>query len=76
MFGVRDAMDRIYSHGGVFILFAAGRFDPEYIVAERDRYGDLSSYGSQRVEADNWSLLSELRWLDVTAGHQGGDGRR
>jgi hypothetical protein len=39
MLGVRDAMDRIYSHGGVFILFAAGRFDPEYILAERDPYG-------------------------------------
>jgi hypothetical protein len=67
MLGARDAMDRIYNHGGVFIFFAAGRCDPGYIVAERDRYGDLSLYGSQRVDADNWSLLPELRWLDVTA---------
>ena len=67
MLGVRDAMNRIYDHGGVFILFAAARFDPDYKITERDRAGALSSYGSQRVEADNWSLLAELRWLDVTA---------
>jgi hypothetical protein len=67
MWHVSEAMDRIYRHGGVFILFATGYFDPKYIITERDHSGDLSHYGSQTLSADNWSLLSDLRWLSVTA---------
>jgi hypothetical protein len=66
MWRVRDDMDRIYRHGGVFIVFGTARFDPKYIVNTLDHYGNLSSYGAQRLDADNWSLLSELGWLSVT----------
>jgi len=66
MLAVRDAMDRIYGHGGVFIIFAAARFDPGCIVSTVDRYGSLDRYGSRPLNADNWSLMSELGWLSVT----------
>lgn len=67
MLQVSDAMDRIYKHGGIFILFATGHFDPKYIVTQRDQSGGLNLYGSRALAADNWGLLSELRWLSVTA---------
>ncbi len=67
MLHVQDAMDRIYSHGGVFIVFATARFDPQCITNALDRFGDLDPYGSRPLGADNWCLLSELRWLSVTA---------
>jgi hypothetical protein len=65
MRAVRSAMDRIYRHGGVFIIFATARFDPKCIINCLDRSGDLASYGGRQLDADNWSLLSELRWLSV-----------
>lgn len=67
MWLVREAMDRIYRHGGVFILFATDHLDPKCIITERDRSGRVSLYGSQTLDADNWSLLSDLRFLSVTA---------
>jgi hypothetical protein len=66
MLYVRDAMDRIHQHGGVFIIFAARYFSPHYILNERDRYGHLNDYGNQPINTDNWSLLSDLRWLSVS----------
>jgi len=62
---VRSDMDRIYRHGGVFIIFATCRFDPGCIVSSLRYSGDLDPYGSQPFHADNWSLLSELQWLEV-----------
>jgi len=63
---VRDDLDRIYRHGGVFVLFATRRFDPKCILNVLDRFGELDGYRAQQLDADNWSLLSELRWLSVT----------
>jgi hypothetical protein len=66
MRAVRDAMDRIYQHGGVFIVFADARYDPQCIVSAIDRYGNLDPYNARPYGAHNWSLLSELDWLSVT----------
>lgn len=67
MRGDRDAMDRIYQHGGVFIIFAVGRYEPQCIVSAVDRFGKLDPYGARPLGAHNWSLLSELDWLSVTS---------
>jgi hypothetical protein len=66
MWRVRTDMDRIYVHGGVFIIFATARFDPKCIITTLDRFGNLDQHGARPLDADNWSLLSELRWLSVT----------
>jgi hypothetical protein len=74
MVSVQKEMDRIYRHGGVFILFGAPRVDPNVVLGMRDRDGTLVpcdssgaplGYAARRMEADNWSLLSDLRWLHV-----------
>jgi hypothetical protein len=65
MLVVRDAMDRIYRHGGVFIIFAVARYDPQCILNTLDRSGNLSLYGARPLGAHNWSVLSELDWLSV-----------
>lgn len=76
MVRVQKEMDRIYRHGGVFILFGAPRVDPNAVLAMGDRSGALVpcdpsgapaplGYAARRIEADNWSLLSDLRWLQV-----------
>ena len=67
MLGVRADMDRILKHGGIFILFAAPRSNPRYKVAELTSYGSLDPYSAQEMHADNWSLLTDLRWLPISA---------
>jgi hypothetical protein len=67
MRGVRSDMDRIYKHGGIFIIFATARFDPSYIINSIDPYGHLDRYEARPFEADNWSLLSRLQGLPVSA---------
>jgi hypothetical protein len=71
---VQKDLDRIYRHGGVFIIFGAPRVDPNVILATLDRSGTLvpcdpsgalAGYAPRRMEADNWNLLSDLRWLQV-----------
>ncbi len=59
-------MDRIYMHGGIFILFAAARSDHRYIIAAHEET-NLVTYGAQAYQANNWGLLSDLQWLTVTA---------
>ena len=64
---VRSEGDRILRHGGVFVLFAAPLTRPEYVYARRSPYdGGLDPHSSV-LNADNWSLLSELQWLAVSA---------
>ena len=53
--------ERVYEHGGVFILFAAVRSSPGYSRATPHQV----HYG-QPVPADNWSLLRVLRNLEVS----------
>lgn len=66
MLCVRDAMDRIYRHGGVFIIFGVGRYEPGCIISTVDRFGSLNAHGARPLGAHNWSLLSELQWISVT----------
>jgi hypothetical protein len=63
MLCVRDAMDRIYQHGGVFIIFGVGRYEPRCIISTVDRFGSVGAHGARPLGAHNWSLLSELRWI-------------
>src|SRR5712691_5551911 len=62
---VRQDMDRILRHGGVFIIFATARFSPRYIFASLDSDGGINSYYARKLEADNWGILSELQYLPV-----------
>jgi hypothetical protein len=71
MWRVKDAMDRIYKHGGVFILFGVNSFAPGYIINSIDRFGNLDNYGARSLNVTNWGLLSELDWLIVT--HDNGE---
>jgi hypothetical protein len=66
MRGIRDAMDRIYEHGEVFIVFAAARYEPGCIVGAIGRFDNLDLYAARPLGAHNWSLLSELSSLVVT----------
>lgn len=75
LLAVRDAMDRILVHGGVFILFATRRFDPKCIINSIDGFGKRNPYASWALNADNWSLLSELQWLSVIGDTGQEDGR-
>ncbi len=60
MYVARKHFDRIYAHGGIFILFADARRVPDYRWAEAREI----SY-SENVGADNWSLLTALSDLRV-----------
>lgn len=61
MHAAREYFDRIYAHGGVFVLFADAVSNPSYVEADfrSIAYGDP-------VRADNWSLLSALEALHVS----------
>ncbi|NYD49080.1 hypothetical protein BJY14_005063 [Actinomadura luteofluorescens] len=66
MLHAQGSMNRIYRHGGVFVIFAAAPFDPKYMVGERHDYsGDLDSLRARPYLADNWCLLPALRRLAV-----------
>lgn len=59
--------DRILRHGGVFVLFSAPPTSPDYVFAQVSPYGGgLDSYSSRKLDADNWSLLSDLKWLAIS----------
>jgi hypothetical protein len=63
MMSVKNDFDRIFEHGGVFIIFATSRNRP------RDIQG-YQSYSGIKKEAEiychNWMFLSILGDLDVT----------
>jgi len=62
---VRDAFDRILSFGGVFIIFAAPRFEQYLIWAHTTSGRHPGFVGQDRIRADNWSFLSLLDKLDI-----------
>ena len=68
---VKDALDRVYRHGGCFILFTADRFDPGLVFNKMDAYGELDRYGGTRVDTDTWDLVPVLR--HVTVKHDAGE---
>jgi hypothetical protein len=60
MYVARDYFDRIYAHGGAFILFADAEWNPNYVEA----HPHSISYGDP-IHVSNWSLLSALSALRV-----------
>jgi hypothetical protein len=59
----RADFDRIYEHGGCFVLFAAPRFSNDLRWARQGRHG---LYDDQSLDWDNWSFLTRLGSVQVT----------
>ena len=60
----RNQFERIFAHGGAYILFASPRERPPYEYAAAGSLG----YGHDPY-ADNWGLLSALSVVDVVRDH-------
>jgi hypothetical protein len=58
-------MDRIYGHGGAFVVFTAAHHTVNYVIGTHSEYLGLDVRGE--VLASNWDLLDELDYLSVTA---------
>ena len=63
MHEIREYADRIYAHGGIFVIFGTSKFACEYLWAAVE-HGALNSKGSA-VSTNNWSLLSALNEVGV-----------
>jgi len=61
---LQDSFDRIFKHGGVFIIFAD---DKEYqdLIWGRIFLGNLEIVDKLSSEFHNWCFLSELNYLEV-----------
>ena len=57
MNGVRNAFDRIFDQGGLFVIFAQSRLRQDLVLGKAP-YGNLEI--SSKINADNWSFLSIL----------------
>ena len=67
---VREAFDRTYSNGGIFIVFADAKTQIELITACRDSgYGGGHLYDETPFPYDAWDFLSELSTLTVSDDH-------
>lgn len=64
----KDALDRIYEHGGVFVCFTAPKFNHDYSFVESER--DIE-YGEGRSPLSTWDFLSVL--THVQAKHDRGE---
>ncbi len=62
MAAYREDFDRIYSHGGVFIVFAVPQISMPFIYAP----GGDPSYGSEETYT-NWGFLAALAELQIRA---------
>jgi hypothetical protein len=68
MIAVRDALDRIHSHGGVFILLAEHGWDTGYVSAtQHGPYNGLEVHSD--LPFDCWSLLGVLEHLGTKFDH-------
>jgi hypothetical protein len=56
---VKDDFDKIFNHGGLFVIFAEPRLTQEMILAKLRSY-DNSLEREEKIEEDNWSFLSIL----------------
>jgi hypothetical protein len=63
---VREKLDRILQNGGAFVIFADGRDAQQLVWACADAYKFSIA---QKLDYDNWSLLSVLSDLTVSADH-------
>ena len=57
-FFARDAFDKIFLHGGIFIVQLVGRQITEYRYGPAHRYGGLRD--SESINLSNWGFLTEL----------------
>ncbi len=66
---VRNAFDRIFSHGGLFVIFAQSRLYQDLVLAHvyrsRLHYGVPELSTGSKINADNWSFLSILSDLVI-----------
>ncbi|MBC7076862.1 MAG: hypothetical protein H5T92_00910, partial [Synergistales bacterium] len=60
---VRDAFDKILSHGGIFIVFAAAQAETTYYLGATHHLRGLRI--SAQENHSNWGFLSELMYLHV-----------
>jgi hypothetical protein len=64
----RSEFDRIYDHGGIFVVFAHEQVGARYLLASHE-YGGLDRYNSEEFNASNWDVTSALGNLTVGADH-------
>jgi hypothetical protein len=66
---VRNAFDRIFDHGGLFVIFAQSRLYQDLVLASvyrsRLHYGVPELSTKSKINADNWSFLSILSDLVI-----------
>jgi hypothetical protein len=66
---VRNAFDRIFDHGGLFVIFAQSRLYQDLVLASvyrsRLHYGVPELSTESKINADNWSFLSILSDLVI-----------
>ena len=60
---MQKKLDRILSHGGVFLIFGDSRETQKVVWAHKDHYDILRSESD--IHHDNWCFLSVLSSLDV-----------
>ena len=63
MIAIQKDFDRIFEHGGIFIVFASGRYRPRVIRGYKNYSGIQKE---EDVYCDNWQFLSILGDLDAT----------
>ena len=62
MFSVQDSFDRIFRHGGLFVIFAQPHLRQDLVFAKISR-GRLNVI--EYIEYDNWSFLSVISSVDI-----------
>lgn len=66
---VQNAFDRIFGHGGLFVIFAQPRLRQDLVLANvyrsRMNYGVPELSKGSKINADNWSFLSILSYLVI-----------
>ena len=71
---VRDRLDRILQHGGLFVVFAEPRYAPSVFLgqAQREGFSRGQVLRTDSVPRDNWGLLSALSAWDLAVRHDTG----
>lgn len=66
MHQIQKGIDRILDHGGVLVVFTAGRVDPDYVLGVQGHQGVSVR---QQLDWSNWDLASELSDVEVDYDH-------
>jgi len=64
---VRKAFERIWNHGGVFVVFVSDKEKIKYIYGHADQYGGFSQ--RERFALSNWSFLGDLDSVDASSAY-------